>query len=66
MAVKKKLVLQPSSQLGGGQFRIIKSVNTLDFGVPGDILNRAEVDKILKSDPVIRRGELTVEINKAK
>ncbi len=66
MAAKKKLVLQPSSHLGSGQFRIIKSVNTLEFGVPGDILSRAEVNKILSSDPVARRGELTVDIVKAK
>ncbi len=43
-------------------FRIVKSVNTVEFGIPGDVLNRAEVDRILIDHGAkITRNTLTVE-----
>lgn len=57
---KMKLVLKRLP--GDAMFRIVKSVNTLKHGIPGGTLTREEVDTILKSDDVIRRQTLTVEI----
>lgn len=59
MTRKSKLVLKVG--VHADIFKIVKTVNTLQYGVPGDSLNRAKVDHILKSEAV-RRLELTVEI----
>lgn len=57
---KEKLVLKTASQTG--TFIIVKSINTLEFGVPGNIVTRAEVDRIfIDQDRKIKEGSLTVE-----
>ena len=58
---KTKLVLRAPKN-GSNRFTIVKAINTLAHGVPGDYLNREEMDKLIKSDAVIRYGTLTVEI----
>lgn len=60
--LNSKLVLKAEN----GDFTIVKSVNTLEHGVPGDILDRTEVDKILlKAEGRNgQRGTLTVEFIK--
>lgn len=62
MSQKKcKLVLQTA--LCG--FAIVKSVNTLQHGVPGDELSRDQVDRILiDNKSLIINGRLTVEFIK--
>lgn len=63
MSRKSKLVLKMISTTGN--FEIVKSVNTLEFGVPGDALTRKNVDLILKdSTRKIQRGDLVVEFLK--
>lgn len=57
--MKMKLVLR-NSRHASASFEIVKAVNTLDYGIPGDKLTRKEVDKILVERPVVR-GTLTVE-----
>ena len=68
MSLKRKLVIRACEITGDDNvtlvdgFKIVKSVNTLDFGVPGDSLTRDEVDRILKVyNQQIRTGEITVE-----
>lgn len=69
--LKSKLVLKTNkghSKVGGpivDTYIIEKSVNTLEYGIPGDELTREEVDKILRSAG--QRGQhnqLTVEFVK--
>ena len=62
MSQKKcKLVLKAKS---GELFAIAKSVNTLEFGVPGDVLTRKEVDRILIDNKMsIQKNMLTVEFS---
>lgn len=57
--MKMKLVLRNTLH-ASASFEIVKAVNTLDYGIPGDKLTRAAVDKILIERPVVR-GMLTVE-----
>lgn len=47
-------------------FVIVKTVNTLEHGMPGDTLNRVAVDKILKAANSSRpgQGKLTMEFIK--
>lgn len=61
MSLKKcKLILKAVK--GTGNFRLVKSVNTLEFGTPGDILNRRDVDLIMKTHEVrLSRKDLTIE-----
>lgn len=70
--IKSKLVLKaldvaysetdPDTLVKDDGFEIVKTVNTLKHGIPGDKLTRKEVDKILKvEDPYIRLGTFTVE-----
>ena len=55
---KEKLVLKRANT----GFIIAKSINTLDFGVPGAAVTKEQADRILISkDSRIRSGELTVE-----
>lgn len=61
MTRKSKLVL---STVGTEHFEIVKSVNTLQHGIPGDILTRKEIDIIMKSSADLRRGDLVVEFIK--
>ena len=73
MSPKKcKLVLKASTMYERGKtidddvpvqgFTIVKSINTLEYGVPGDQLDRDTVDRILKDNVTrIRQGTLTVE-----
>ena len=62
---KEKLVLkatQTISRVVQDDFVIVKSINTLAFGVPGDELSRDVVDRILIDNARnIREGSLTVE-----
>lgn len=59
---KEKLVLKKSNHLPGVSFIIAKSINTLEFGTPGDVLTRAKADRILIDKAHrIKSGELTVE-----
>ena len=56
--LNSKLVLKAEN----GDFTIVKTRNTLAHGIPGDVLDRTEVDKILKSaESRGARGTLTVE-----
>ncbi len=56
---KEKLVLKKSRV---SDFVIAKSINTLEFGMPGDTITRAEADRILIDKAhSIKFGELTVE-----
>ena len=62
MTRKSKLVL---STVGPDHFEIVKSVNTLQHGIPGDILTRKDVNIIMKdSHANLRRGDLVVEFIK--
>lgn len=62
MTRKSKLVLKA---VGTENFEIAKSVNTLQYGIPGDILSRKVVDRILIDDAVkINHGHLVVEFLK--
>lgn len=59
MTRKSKLVFKTTVQ---GHFEIAKVVNTLEYGAPGDIFTRKEVDNLLHVYlHRIMRGELTVE-----
>lgn len=70
--LNSKLVLKADkgqTQVGGpvvDTYVIVKTVNTLDHGIPGDTLDRTTVDKILKAANSIRPGSgtLTVEFIK--
>ncbi len=70
--LNSKLVLKADkgqTQVGGPTvtvFVIVKAVNTLEHGIPGDTLDRDTVDKILKDANTTRpgRGTLTVEFVK--
>ncbi len=70
--LNSKLVLKAEkgqTQVGGptvDTFVIVKTVNTLDHGIPGDTLDRETVDKILKAANTSRpgKGTLTVEFVK--
>ncbi len=63
MSRKMKLVLR-NTRHAAAAFEIVKTVNTLTHGIPGDKLTRKEVDLILLSGR-INQGQLTVEfINK--
>lgn len=73
MSRKSKLVLESvyvndgSTVSSGEFFRIVKTVNTLSHGVPGDKLTRKEVDILMKSRRTdIQRGDLTVEFINGK
>lgn len=63
MSRKMKLVLKSlaNDAFYDGDFEIVKTVNTLSHGVPGEKLERKTVDRILASQD-IHRGVLTVEI----
>lgn len=58
--LNSKLVLKA---LSGDVFEIVKATNTLSHGVPGDRLDRKEVDAILKgaSQRHPNNGKLDVE-----
>ncbi len=58
---KEKLVLK-TARATPGSFIIVKAINTLDFGVPGDLLTREVVDRILINNGWrIKDGSLSVE-----
>ena len=57
--MKMKLVLRNTRHVSAS-FEIVKAVNTLDYGIPGDKLTRKEVDEILVKRAVVC-GSLTVE-----
>jgi len=59
MSRKMKLVLRNINYLKT-PFVIVKTVNTLTHGVPGDKLTRLVVDQILRSKDAVL-GHLTVE-----
>ena len=62
MSRKSKLIL---TTVGPDHFQIAKSVNTLQYGIPGDIITRKDVNLILKDDArKIQRGDLVVEFLK--
>ena len=69
MSLKKcKLVLKTQAgvtEVGGPTvdvYVVAKSINTLEFGIPGEELSRESVDKILKNHARdIQTGKLTVE-----
>lgn len=57
---KEKLVLKTAAQTG--TFSIAKSINTLEFGNPGDVITREKADRILIDKRTsIGNGSLTVE-----
>ena len=49
--VLKALPVVPDDPTGDTEqrFKIVKSTNTLEFGVPGDTLTRSKVDDILRA-----------------
>lgn len=61
MSQKKcKLVLKTNQD--AQNFEIAKSVNTIEFGIPGNTLTEHEVQRLLKDQSTrIQRGLLTVE-----
>lgn len=61
MSQKKcKLVLKKIQD--AQYFEIAKSVNTIEFGIPGNTLTEHEVQRLLKDhNSRIQRGTLTVE-----
>ncbi len=62
--VKCKLVLKADKNIAksASAFTIVKSVNTLEFGIPGDTLSRDEVDLMLRQKAqTMQNGMLTVE-----
>ena len=63
MSHKMKLVIKSlaNEAFYDGDFEIVKTVNTLAHGVPGEKLERKAVDRILANQDV-RRGVLTVEV----
>ena len=62
MSRKKEKLILKTAQATPGSFIIVKAVNTLEFGVPGDLLARDAVDRILIINARnIREGFLTVE-----
>lgn len=62
MSRKKEKLILKVAQATPGSFFIVKAVNTLEFGVPGDLLDRKAVDRILITNARnIREGSLTVE-----
>ncbi len=65
MTRKSKLVLKTAYIDEGVQhFEIVKTVNTLQHGVPGDLLTRKEINSIMKNSTEIRRGDFVVEFIK--
>ena len=62
MTRKSKLVLRTTHSTD--VFEIVKAVNTLRYGVPGDTLTRKEVEILLKDSAEMRRGDLVVEFIK--
>lgn len=59
MSHKSKLVLKTIST---DLFELVKSVNTLDYGVPGDTLSRSVINRLfIENQPKIKRGDLTIE-----
>lgn len=72
MSQKKcKLVLKTlkdTTPVGGpvvNTFEIVKTTNTMDHGIPGDILTEAEVTSLLKVNQIqISQGRLTIEFIK--
>lgn len=65
MTRKSKLVLKTVNISGStDSFEIVKTVNTLQHGIPGDLLTRKEVDNLLKNSADMRRGDFVVEFIK--
>lgn len=67
--LNSKLVLKalPPNANGDESYEIVKTVNTLEHGIPGDKIPRKEVDKILKAASghlPATQGTLTVEFVK--
>ena len=63
MSRKSKLVLK--TLVGtSNNFEIVKTVNTLQHGIPGDRLTKKEIDGIMKSSVEFRRGDFTIEFIK--
>jgi len=59
-----RLQMRPIAEMARG-FVIVESINTLEFGIPGDELLREEIDNILKNNALdIRNGTLTIDIIK--
>lgn len=61
MTRKSKLVLKT---LSTDTFEIVKTVNTLQHGIPGDTLTRIEIEHLLRNSAEMRRGDFVVEFIK--
>ncbi len=57
--VNRKLVFKT---LSDDVFELVKSTNTLEFGVPGDNLDRKAVDKIISDHKNVRPGSRTLNV----
>ena len=57
--VNRKLVFKA---LNSNVFELVKTTNTLEFGVPGDNLDRKAVDKIIENHRVIRPGGRKLDV----
>lgn len=58
--LKIKLVFKSTNL---GNFSLVKAVNTLEYGVPGDTLSREQVDRIIsKNSRNFHSGAVTIEI----
>lgn len=67
MTRKSKLVLKTGYINEGIQhFEIVKTVNTLQHGIPGDTLTRIEIEHLLRNSAEIRRGDFVVEFIKGE
>lgn len=62
MTRKSKMVLKRIRH--NDRFEIVKTVNTLQYGVPGEDLTRKEIDSIMKSNADFRRGDFVIEFIK--
>ena len=59
---KQKLVFKTAKDSSISDFRLVKAVNTLKFGSPGETFTKAEVEKILRDNTVqMKHNDLTVE-----
>lgn len=63
MTRKSKLVLK-TLEGTSNNFEIVKTVNTLQHGIPGDRLTRTEIDIIMKNSADMRRGDFVIEFIK--
>lgn len=62
LVLKAENIIEPVTNQVIAGFRIVKSINTLEFGIPGEELSREAVDKILKKEAQnIRNGKTIVE-----